>query len=443
YFTSRYYSSALYITGEKAQKTFVVLTPVIDFEKHLINKSKLVKNIKVRGLKIDFDDVVKQWTFFQEVSKRKHLLELTRQDIAQNITNLLKKSDTDPSEVEKYKVHAKIVKDDLKNLKISFYDIEEATMLKVLSLPNDLHSQTPHNKETVLHTHLNQPKNDSLDHITIGTDNNFVKYLNPYTCYLKSDAALLELNLLGYFRKMLLEFGHFQFSNPNFCRTVIYDGCVEVDQSNKQVFDVLEHDHDEDNLNRLHLCGSGSLMSFMAYFARHALHQVALPLRYFSFGKVYQPIKDEEPPSFFNLSQQSVISIFNADLEDTVRNVDKVVSEICRIYNSLGFHYRIVILPACKIENSESLHISIQMYSNFKKEYVEVGNVCFYDSYVSKRLLFTYSLNKDKKYPKIISGSLINFHKFLACMLENIASENNINLKASLKKKFDEINNVC
>ncbi|XP_056631148.1 serine--tRNA synthetase-like protein Slimp [Diorhabda sublineata] len=437
----RFYSSALYITGDKAQKTYVVLNPVIDFEKHLTKPDKLLKNIEARGLPINVDAIVKKWIFFQDILNRKQTLDQTRQDIFQNISQLLKKQEVDQTEVDKWRLHAKIVKDDLKHLKDSYYDIEGSTMLQILGLPNDLHNKTPFVKKNVICTHSIKPTNSSLNNIDIGIRNGYLKYLDPFTCYLKSDAALLELSILEYFKRKLIKLGYSLFSNPNFCRTIIVEG-EEICSGRDKVLTLDEQDRDDDNLNRLHLCGSGTLKSFMVYFARHIVNQVVLPLKYFSLGRIYQPTRTDCDSSLFNLSQQSVVNIFRADLEENREDLDGFIELISKIYGILGVHYRIVILPANRIEKAESLRISIEMYSNFKKEYIEVGNISFYDNYISKRLLFTYSCNKERKYPKIIAGQILNFHKFLGCVMENITSDSENLLHVFLKEKINRLNSV-
>ncbi|KAJ8971589.1 hypothetical protein NQ317_002872, partial [Molorchus minor] len=75
------------------------------------------------------------------------------------------------------------------------------------------------------------------------------------------------------------------------------------------------------------------------------------------------------------------------------------------------------------------------MYSNHLKRYVEVGNVSLYDSYLSKRLLFTYTVNKDRKYPKVVGGTLLNVPKLLACVLENNNSSGKNILMSDIIKK--------
>ncbi|KAJ8968974.1 hypothetical protein NQ314_002006 [Rhamnusium bicolor] len=131
---------------DKAQKTFAVLTPVIDFEKQLEKKNVLVKNVNARGLPIDIDTIEKRWKFFQSVTDQKKVLELTRIEIGRLITELMKDADKNKDEIDKLRLHSRLVKDDLKNVKDSYYELEEGTMLQVLSLPNILHEKNTSRK---------------------------------------------------------------------------------------------------------------------------------------------------------------------------------------------------------------------------------------------------------------------------------------------------------
>ncbi|KAG5862269.1 hypothetical protein JTB14_013697 [Gonioctena quinquepunctata] len=412
----RRYTSALYITGEKAQKNFVVLTPVVDFDEKLINKDSLRNNIAKRGLGIDIEQIEKKWKFFKSIEERKQHLETTRTEISVAISNLLKISDSKQDDIERLKLHARVVKDDLKNLKDTFYGIEEDTMLKILSLPNDLNEKTPE-RESVIYSSPNSNiiEKSSKNHIEIAKSNDYIQYLNPSTYYLKSNVALFEISVLNYFRQRLLKSGYVQFSNPSFCRSIIVEGCGET----SDVFTVEEESSSKNEINRLHLCGSSNLYPFMAYFARHALQQSRLPLKYFSVGKKYTPVLTESSASLFNLSQEAVLNTFIAvSEEDDI--LDSIFEEVSKIYEPLGYHYRLTLLPANKLEKSESLRLSIQMYSNYLQSYVEVGNVSLYENYMSKRLLFTYNSNKGKRYPKVVSGTLLNVPKMLGCILKII-----------------------
>lgn len=83
-------TSALFITGNKAQKIFSVLTPYIDFEDRIRNKKELEDNIKMRALNIDIDKMEKQWQFYKHIDETKIVLETTKDELGKEISKLLK-----------------------------------------------------------------------------------------------------------------------------------------------------------------------------------------------------------------------------------------------------------------------------------------------------------------------------------------------------------------
>lgn len=433
YCVKRQCSSALYITGDKAHKTYALVTPVIDFEKELENKDNLERNFKARQLPLNLEKIEERWKFFHEIDEKKKTLELTRTKIGALIKELMKDEETNKEEIEKFKLHSKLIKDDLSNVKQYFYSLEEDTMLLLLNLPNVLHEKTPLESVTV-HKFLENVEENSFHHMEIAKKNKLIEYINPFTCYLKSDAALFEMGILNYFRHTLLDFKYTQFSNPDFCRSVIVEGCGIKYEEKTNVFMLEQHDSSKDDINRLHLCGAASLYPFMAYFCRHSVEQSCFPLKYFCVGKSYKPVSDKAPRDLFNLCQESVINMFTATLEeeDILEDITKHVSSL---YESLGYHFKLVYLPANKLDKSESLRLSVQMYSNHLNDYVEVGNISAYDSYLSKRLLFSYSMDKVRKYPKIIAGTVLNVPKVLGCVLEN-NSVRDVNLITPLLQQF-------
>lgn len=433
YYIRRQLSSSLYVTGDKAQKTYALVTPVIDFEKQLENKDALESNFKARQLPLHLEKVEERWKFFHDVDVQKKTLELTRSKIGAWIGELMKDEEANKDEIKKFKLHLKLVKDDLNNVKQYFYDLQEDTMLLLLNLPNILHEKTPLELVTV-HRFLENVEDRSLSHMKIAETNKLIEYINPFTCYFKSDAALFEMTVLNYFRHTLLDFSYTQFSNPDFCRSIIVEGCGIKYEEKSNVFMLEHHDNSKDDVNRLHLCGAASLFPFMAYFCRHSVQQTCFPLKYFSVGKRYQPVSNEAPRDLFNLSQESVINVFTATLEEEDM-LEDVTKDVISLYESLGYHFKLTYLPANKLDKSESLRLSIQMYSNHLNDYVEVGNISAYDSYLSKRLLFNYSVEKEQKYPKVIAGTVLNIPKLLGCVLEN-NSVRDANLITSLLQKF-------
>ncbi|XP_066154276.1 serine--tRNA synthetase-like protein Slimp [Euwallacea fornicatus] len=417
---NRQFSSALYVTGDKAHKQFAVLKPIIDFDDQLKSrKDCLIENIKARQLSIDLNKVEERWNYFKEIERKKEILEETKAEIGHNISKLMK-LDNDPDlekEIEKLKIHLRLVKDEVKNLRNLSYAVEEGAALQVLSLPNVLHPKTTQ-CELEVYRYLEKSDTRTENHVEIGNKKGYFKLINHMTCYLKSEAALFELAVQNYFSQELVNLNYTQFSNSDFVKSVVIEGCGS-DPSACWDGLTLENIHciQNEGSNKLHLVGASSLYSFMAYFTKHFVHITQLPVKAFCVGRKYRTVQSTSPKDLFNLSQSSEISLFNLLLDDDI--LENMVDEVATLYRQLGLHFRLVLMPANQLSKAESLRLSIQMFSNSSLSYVEVGFVSFYEDYLSKRLLLSCSQDRKGKFPNVVGGSLINAQRVIGCALEN------------------------
>ncbi|KAK5644096.1 hypothetical protein RI129_007941 [Pyrocoelia pectoralis] len=422
---TRRLSSALYITGDKAQEHFALLIPYIDFDKQLQNKSKLEHSINARRLNVNLEQVEKRWYFFKYLDEQRITLEFVNTEIGKGIRDLLKRGEN----ADELKLQAKLVKEDLKTLKKYLYGVEESAALKILSLPNLLHPDTPEDKERLLFEHLIQPPS-SRSHMQIGE--HLIKFVNPFFYFLRGDAALFEYSLMNYASSALNSFTH--MSNSDFSRTVVIEGCG-TDFRDKSVF-TLETRMDDDEYARSHLVGGASLYSFMSYFTKHLVIEKRLPMRLMTTARNYTP-NSASDANLFSVNQGTALDFFIA-LKDNDQEINKefndLVSQIIATYKALGYHFRLVYVPARNLKNHESLRVAVQMFSSFTQTYIEVGHCSIIDNFLSKRLLFTYSVDKERKFVKIISGTLLKVPPLLACVLENNGQSNN--LLSDFLKKF-------
>jgi len=299
------------------------------------------------------------------------------------------------------------------------YSAEEGAALQALSLPNALHPKTPRSEGLEVFRYLEKNDCESRDHISIGNKKGYFKLLNHMSCYLKSDAALFEYAIQNYLADELVNSNYIQFSNSDFVKSVVVEGCGTDPSTNTEVI-TLENIHcvSSDGVNKLHLVGASSLYSFMAYFSKHFLQSSQFPIKAFCIGRKYIVADQNRPPSLFNLNQSTEVGLFLASIDDS-DVLEVMVNEITILYKQLGYHFRVVLIPANQLKKSESLRLSVQMFSNNLFSYVEVGYISFYKDYLSKRLLFNFNENKERKYPNVMGGSLINIHKVLGCVLEN------------------------
>ncbi|KAM3964065.1 seryl-tRNA synthetase-like insect mitochondrial protein [Aphomia sociella] len=410
--------SALFINGTKATENFVYVIPHVDFPLQIKEKEVIKKELLKRNLSIDFNKLESLWSVYEELKLKKSEYEKKKEDVSRELGKLIK-SDPNNVSIGKLKIQVNLLKDNIKKIKEPLWSAEEAAMVEVLKLPNSIHGQTPDKGNKVLFTHLLPPKNNK-DHLKIGNSHGIINLEKNENYYLRGNAAIFELGAKFYFNNILRENNFLQFSNPDFVKSLVIDGCG-IDHTNPNASFILHHNEDT-KINTdscLHLTGGASLCSFFAYYTKNVLHAKSLPLRYFTMGRQYVP-SPFEVDSLYHVSQSSVVEIFCATRNEN--ELDGLLNELIDVlksaYSVLGYHFRISIVSADKLRVWESLRVIVEMYSTSQRSYVEIGNVAVIGDYISKRLLLTYLENKESHFPHILSGTILNVPKFLACVLE-------------------------
>ncbi|XP_063541370.1 serine--tRNA synthetase-like protein Slimp [Cydia strobilella] len=410
--------SALFTNGPKASETFVLVTPYVDIPELIKQKSVIQKQLENRQANIDFQKVENLWAVYEELKKQRSDYDKKKTEISQQLGNLVK-SEPDSDVTKKYKIQSDLVKENIKKLKVPLWSAEEAVMLEVLKLPNSLHAKTPLKEYQVIYSHSTTPINNK-DHLTIGSEKNLINFKKNENYYLTGDAAIFELGAKFYFNNVLRNNKFIQFSNPDFVKSVIVEGCGE-DHTDPDATFILHHNEDTkvNPDSRLHLTGGASLCSFFAYHAKNVVFAKSLPLNYFSMGRQYIPSPTEED-SLFHVSQASVVQIFNVtkDSKECDDSLDRIIGILKDAYTRLGYHYRIGFVPAHELALSESLRVVVEMYSSSMRKYVNVAEISVSGDFISKRLMFTYTEKKESKFPHIIYGTILNVPKLLACVLE-------------------------
>ncbi|XP_045771288.1 serine--tRNA synthetase-like protein Slimp [Maniola jurtina] len=411
-------SSALFINGPKATDNFVYVTPHIDFPERIKQKDVLKSELRKRQSKINLDKLENLWFVYEELKSRKTELDKKKVEVSMELGNLLKEGSTGDS-VEKLKIQVALLKENIKKLKVPLWSAEEMAIVESLKLSNSIHPLTPDGGRNILFEYSSRPSNNK-NHLKIGKDYNLINFTKNENYYLLGDAAVFELGANFYFSKILKQKNFIQFSNPDFTKSLVIEGCG-TDHTNPDSTFILHHNEDTEGNsdNRLHLTGAGSLYSFFAYHTKNVLYNKVLPLKYFTIGRQYVPSPIEES-SLLHASQSSVVEMFIATKSSTelYEVFDQVINITRDLYTQLGYHFRLSLVPANELNMWESLRLAIEMYSSSHKGYVEVGNISLSGDFISKRLMFTYTEEKQTKFPHILSGTILNVPKFLACVLE-------------------------
>ena len=129
----------------------------------------------------------------------------------------------------------------------------------------------------------------------MANQNNLLEFSNvSHTAvYLKSELAQVELKLCKYFTSKLLDYGLEIFSNPDFIKSVMAEGCGIDFMDPDKIFSLKQYQDfgDRESCNAMHLVGGASLPAFVSYFARQVVQTPSvLPASLFCVGRHYTPV---------------------------------------------------------------------------------------------------------------------------------------------------------
>lgn len=407
--------SSLFISGERASDTFVAVVPYLDFDERFSNFALLEENIKRRGLNMDVAKMKDTWDFYSSWNSKKLKLQANLECIGKQLTDYLKMGEEKKADVEILERHKNLLKEDLIQVRKNVWSMEDNVICELLNIPNTLHAGAP---ETEVEMYKFDKENISkgFDHLFMGRKLDCVEYRNKLTCFLKNQAALLELAVPEFFTDCFSKEGFIRFSNPDFTRSVLAEG-VGLPPCNSSELFLLEQT--EGNNDHLFLCGGASLFPFCGFHAKQTLPKKSLPVKYIATGRRYIPLPDKLQ-GLYSANQSTCVQIFVAthSEEAIYCEFQSSVDKACQVYNTLGLNFKVIKQTPLSYKNWESLRASIQVFSPYHKDFIEVGHISLIDDYVSKRLRMCYTDKTDELFLRVVSGTIINVHSIIALCLE-------------------------
>ncbi|XP_067661967.1 serine--tRNA synthetase-like protein Slimp isoform X2 [Haliotis asinina] len=429
------HSSSLFISDASAQNTSLVETD-LGLERRVAQKKQLVKNIKLRGMKIDVDTFVEDFRLMKRLENEKHRLEREREEIAKKMAELKKCKVQDKQEDvrttrELLTSQGKRLKEALKELQRSWWVWEERVMLTALGLPNDIRAQTPEEDILVLESHgeiRDTPKAKS--HLEIVKKNDLVRFSNvgPKAYYLLGQLATQEQCLLYSMADQLTNNHFHQLSCPEIFRSLVAEGCGVDYKDKTQIYSLLDkYGHDTSDSLRLddfmHIQGT-SLLSFAGYLAKTVVQTSCLPYRQFAVGRQYIPEGELDLPGLFGVTQSMKTVILSAcpDRVSCVTEFNKITALVWKLYHKLDLAMRLVVIPSRELLLCESLRVEIQMWAPGVRKYIKLAHVSCIDDYVARRLMCYHSNSqtdyKQFQHLQMVYGEVLDVTRLLGVMLE-------------------------
>lgn len=441
----RLYVNALYVPGDKATETIAVLEPVLDFDRRLADKTKLVENLTRRKPSIDVSDLYAQYELYKTVQVNKKGIEARRVQLRLLLSDLSKEiqapNKTESMQeyrlevsarrektelVQKYKLEETVLKEDWKNLREHSHSIESTFINTFLDIPNDIHADTPDTAKLIASSNEAGKTEGGPFHLEY---ENQIAYYDESAYFLKNEAAQLDLHFPLHCVDFFRERQFIQFSNPDFAKTLIIEGgALPLDD-----FYEVKHSSHEKCLNLLQLVGGGSMLSYLGFIAKLKVYRNHFPFRWIATGKQYTVKCGNNALGLFDVCQSTCVQAFLVGTQEQMEeNFGSTMKEVQQLYESIGVHFRTVYVAANELEPAECLSVRFEMYSPHLQRYIEVGRLSHFSDYISKRILFNYDENKKSHFPHIVAGTVCNVTRVLAILLETNQGE----IKESYKKKM-------
>lgn len=298
-----------------------------------------------------------------------------------------------------------------------YEELRSVVLNEYLSIPNDLHENTPKHTTEILFQSETSSSSSPHDHLTIGKKLNLLNYLNSGFYYLLNDAALLEFATMRFFMHELQTNKFQPFLNPDTCNNFIIDGASDIKNN---IFFRLEG-------NKYTLVGTSSFSSFCALHVGRSVHKKFLPERNVTYGRHYEPqTKFKTEDGLYSVFQRSNVHVFvtSETAEQMNEEFHGILKLLKSIYQQLNVDLQISYQPAAALLLGESLRASIQLYSSFRQGYVEIAHLSMYGDFVSKRLqILCHDKDNNYEHLYLIEGVAVSYPVLLAYLLERSNEE--------------------
>lgn len=249
-----------------------------------------------------------------------------------------------------------------------------------------------------------------------------VKFKND-SYYLFKEAAIFDtefpLRCVEYFRRNK---NFVQMSNPDFSRTVLLEAATIITHISNDLQNIIGEESSDLKVNQLHLVGGGSLPGFLGFITKMAIFSSNLPLKLISSGRQYNITKNNLLRNdLYTANQTNVVQIFcvTKNENESQEEMDSILNSLKEIYDKLDVKFRIKYSKAYEMLPAEILSARVQIFSPVHSKYIDIGYVSNYSDFISKRLLFSIREKKSVTFPHIVSGTIVDTIKIIACLLEN------------------------
>ena len=375
--------SALFVSGKTASHQFAVFKPNIDIEWMRDNIEMLDYVHQTRKGSFDVNALLADLESYVKLKDNVSEINSSLDEVQSVITERKKEKADIKDQIAKHKE----IKKSLVTIRDSMWELEEATVVKYLKLQNcDAKSRKNEN----VHYSLTRGHNEEdilKGHYELCEMNNLVEFskVAHSAFYARNLLSLMELKICKHLTSQLLESDFELFSNPDFIKSVMAEGCGQDFTDPSQVFSLREtHDFgDKDSCNGVHLVGGSSLAPFVSYFARNILTNAdtVLPVTMFCVGRQYSPVTSSIT-DMLNTTQSQNVQIFSVsqsqdEMENQLQTILDTLINMLSVFPNFSITEESIL--DCDHCNSRQYKIEMKVMLRLDRLIDDLCNNCLRD----------------------------------------------------------------
>lgn len=397
------------------------------------NKDKVAEAIKVKGIALDLDELLKITEQRNSLMSEMDELRSKQNDFNKEIVGL-------PTEKKSAAIAAmKSVSDDIKGLNEKHAILEEKYKELMYLVPNIPSADSPIGGEEankVEETWGEETKFDfePKDHIALGLDLDLidldrgVKTSGFRGYYLKNEAVILHLAILNYALQKMVKKGFSPMITPTIVKPFALYGSGHFPFGKEDIYELANTGKDEEGKqigDSLYLAGT-SEPSLLAYHSGEVLDDSQLPVKYCGFSQCYRNEvgsygKDTKGlyriHEFMKVEQ---IVICRADEKESEKWLQEMRGYAQEMLKDLKLSHRVLAIATGDMGAGKRKMYDIETYMPSRKGYGETHSDSDLTDWQTRRLNIKY-IDKDgkKKFAYALNNTVIASPRILIAILEN------------------------
>ncbi|OHD11373.1 MAG: serine--tRNA ligase [Spirochaetes bacterium GWD1_27_9] len=385
------------------------------------------ENIKKRNVKADAEKVI-------ELYNKKNSLQLQLDGIRNKKNENAQKMKGKLPEDERNKLieEGKDIKNQIASLEEEQKKLEEEYLSEYIKLPNLTHPTTPigdTDKDSTELKKVGNPRQFNFkpkDHTVLANDLDIVDFeagasvAGQKFYYLKNEGCLLELALVQFAMRLLVEKGFTPYMTPDMAKSSILEGIGFAPRGNETNIYSIEN-------SDLCLIATAEI-TIGGMFLNKVLEEKNLPLKMAGFSHCFRTeagAAGQATRGLYRVHQFSKVEMFViCKPEDSDKILEDLRSIEEEIYTKLGIPYRVLDIASGDLGNPAYKKYDLEAWMPGRGEYGEITSTSNCTDFQSRRLNIKFKDSEGKnKFVHMLNGTAIAVPRVIISILENFQRE--------------------